>query len=252
MWPTPKAMDASNAMPHKAVVKNGRLETISKNGKTGTSSLNAWVQMWPTPDVRGFTNKGSLEMLSKKAESQEEFSKMAYRASAKKKVQFWPTPKAQNANSPGIHGQGGMDLQTAVKLWPTPNARDWKDSGPTQGNRHSPNLGTIAQALSNAGNARPVERERQCGGDKQIARRGKDNGGRAKIDEIREWWAVEPSVCSVVDGLPAGMDGYAGRICTKSFQRASQLKCLGNAIVPQIAMMIWQGIKECERYENRI
>ena len=26
--------------------------------------------------------------------------------------------------------------------WPTANARDWKDSGPTQGNRQNPNLGT--------------------------------------------------------------------------------------------------------------
>lgn len=28
-------------------------------------------------------------------------------------------------------------------FWPTPNSRDWKDSGPTQGNRKSPNLGTV-------------------------------------------------------------------------------------------------------------
>ena len=27
-------------------------------------------------------------------------------------------------------------------LWPTPNKRDWKDTGPSQGNRKSPNLGT--------------------------------------------------------------------------------------------------------------
>jgi DNA (cytosine-5)-methyltransferase 1 len=29
-------------------------------------------------------------------------------------VQMFPTPKAQNATGPGIHGQGGMDLQTAI------------------------------------------------------------------------------------------------------------------------------------------
>jgi len=29
-----------------------------------------------------------------------------------------------------------------VQNWPTANARDWKDSGPTQGNRQNPNLGT--------------------------------------------------------------------------------------------------------------
>ncbi len=45
------------------------------------------------------------------------------------KLRGWkqfPTPKAQNANGPGIHGQGGMDLQTTVQIFPTPQSRDWK------------------------------------------------------------------------------------------------------------------------------
>lgn len=33
---------------------------------------------------------------------------------------FWPTPTKSDGNGPGIHGQGGMDLRTAVKMWPTP------------------------------------------------------------------------------------------------------------------------------------
>jgi len=33
---------------------------------------------------------------------------------------------------------------TESGLWASPNARDWKDTGPTQGNRKSPNLGTQA------------------------------------------------------------------------------------------------------------
>jgi len=32
--------------------------------------------------------------------------------------------------------------ETGCGLWASPNARDWKDSGATQGNRKSPNLGT--------------------------------------------------------------------------------------------------------------
>jgi hypothetical protein len=35
-----------------------------------------------------------------------------------------PTPKAQNANYPAVHGQGGMDLQTFIQLLPTPQAMD--------------------------------------------------------------------------------------------------------------------------------
>jgi DNA (cytosine-5)-methyltransferase 1 len=42
----------------------------------------------------------------------------------------WPTPKCSNANGAGIHGDGGMDLQTAVKTWPTPVQSDYKGSGP--------------------------------------------------------------------------------------------------------------------------
>jgi hypothetical protein len=39
-----------------------------------------------------------------------------------------PTPKKQNANSTGIHGQGGQDLQTVItmSLLPTPEANNYK------------------------------------------------------------------------------------------------------------------------------
>jgi hypothetical protein len=91
--------------------------------------------MWPTPDVRGFTNEGSLKMLAKMADSEEEFMGMAYRAAMGKKKRLWPTPKANSGNSAGIHGEGGLDLQTAVKLFPTPVASDWKHHGPLSNQR---------------------------------------------------------------------------------------------------------------------
>lgn len=91
---------------------------------------------------------------------------------------FWPTPTVKgNYNQAGMSAKSGDGLATAVKLWPrpgstdgthggrrtprksrnggnlieavskemfpTPNRRDWKDSGPTQGNRKSPNVGTV-------------------------------------------------------------------------------------------------------------
>jgi len=41
-------------------------------------------------------------------------------------------------------GAGGVNQLEAIRQasWISPNARDWKDSGPTQGKRKSPNLGT--------------------------------------------------------------------------------------------------------------
>lgn len=37
----------------------------------------------------------------------------------------WPAPKRQNANQPGVHGDGGQDLQT-VAGWATPKVQDLK------------------------------------------------------------------------------------------------------------------------------
>jgi hypothetical protein len=46
-------------------------------------------------------------------------------------VQFYPTPRASDRNSPGIHGNGGQDLRTVVAmmegLYPTPTAQDAKN-----------------------------------------------------------------------------------------------------------------------------
>lgn len=51
-----------------------------------------------------------------------------------------------NNNRKGASPKSGDGLMTREReresSWPTPNARDWKDTGATQGNRHSPNLGT--------------------------------------------------------------------------------------------------------------
>lgn len=63
----------------------------------------------------------------------------------------WPTAKVATGDycySNGDHNRKVMNLSGAVKAehtknWPTPNERDYKDNGPTQGNRKSPNLGTI-------------------------------------------------------------------------------------------------------------
>ena len=65
-----------------------------------------------------------------------------------------PTPTASHygTRNNGKRGDGSTfktagapSLQTMARhgSWPTPNARDWKDTGPTQGNRKSPNLGTV-------------------------------------------------------------------------------------------------------------
>ena len=51
----------------------------------------------------------------------------------------FPTPYGLSGNQ----GQGDGEFGKAIRQWPTPNQRDWEDTGATQGNRKSPNLGTM-------------------------------------------------------------------------------------------------------------
>lgn len=59
-----------------------------------------------------------------------------------------PTPKKQNTNAPGIHGQGGMDLQTTISMLPTPTVcgnNNRKGASKTSGN----GLATIMNGTKN-------------------------------------------------------------------------------------------------------
>jgi len=56
---------------------------------------------------------------------------------------YLPTPKANCGNGAGEHGQGGIDLQTAVRLWPTPTAPR-NNSGPSKDDKH-PSLDRAVQ-----------------------------------------------------------------------------------------------------------
>ena len=56
-------------------------------------------------------------------------------------------------------------------------------------------------------------------------------------------WSTEPSICGVADGISNKLDGYQGRLETKSYQRINRLKGLGNSIIPQIAQILFEQIK---------
>jgi len=65
-------------------------------------------------------------------------------------VALWPTATSSiDSGSAAYSTESGRHPGTTLTdaangLWASPQARDWKDSGPTQGNRKSPNLGTQA------------------------------------------------------------------------------------------------------------
>jgi DNA (cytosine-5)-methyltransferase 1 len=55
-------------------------------------------------------------------------------------------------------------------------------------------------------------------------------------------WTAEPAICGMADGIPDELHGYEGRLAVKSYQRIDRLRGLGNAIVPQIAELIFRQI----------
>jgi DNA (cytosine-5)-methyltransferase 1 len=85
---------------------------------------------------------------------------------------------------------------------------------------------------------------------------GNDRGpGTSKISQLKpsgiftgEWWAAEPRVGDMVDGLSPWMAEPAGvpRTATGVKDSTNKLKALGNAIVPQVAYEFLRFIKEAE------
>lgn len=62
-----------------------------------------------------------------------------------------------------------------------------------------------------------------------------ERGSMLGAERNTDWWAVEPDVGRVANGIPARMD---------------RLKCLGNAVVPQQVYPILRVIADIERYSE--
>jgi hypothetical protein len=226
--------------------------------------------LWPTPTVSGnYNHAGSSEKAGDGLETA---------------VKMWPTPKAQSSREPAIHGEGGMDLQTAVKmfptptvqdykhrgpnsrqqglaeavLWPTPNSRDWKDTGSTQGNRHSPNLGTMVQKYltpraSDIGKGEKSETFVKRMGDRtdncfqslpaQVGGQLNPDWVEALMGYPQGWTDIEREVTLENIYPQAWLDGTweegLPRVVKGMKNRAIRLKGLGNSVLPQIPAYLW-------------
>ena len=126
--PTPRTVMPDN-LTSGTLNEAGRI--VRKSGSDYGINLADWVRLWPTPDVRGFSNEGAIAKLSKVAESWEEFSGMAHRKSKSKKRKYRPTAKATDGGKGSRTEEGAekelargknVDLGVAVKMWPTPTS----------------------------------------------------------------------------------------------------------------------------------
>ena len=103
----------------------------------------------------------------------------------------WPTAHGMdNGGNPRRNGPTGNELGRAVtRDWFTPQGRDWKDSGPTQGNRKSVNLGVQAARdwqTPNAMAGGSVSRGGKRIGEKLLAGQA-DQESRSTSGKPRDW-----------------------------------------------------------------
>ena len=109
--------------------------------------------------------------------------------------------------------------------------------------------GYIAQQNKNTADSKSKRGEHS--GETRTGRAGSSNGsGRAneaRSQWNRPWYEVAAEFCAVDNGLPVELDGFT---LSKSKHREHQLKGLGNAIVPQVALEIFKAIDTVDRYEQ--
>lgn len=131
-WPTAQASDAHRGPESR--------ETKKARGAGGINQAQAVkIARWQTPkaaeamsgqQARGGDRKGELLL------------------GGQIKAARWQTCVAEDKEQSNGSAKRGptQTSQVRASLWATPNARDAKDTGATQGNRKSPNLGTQVNA----------------------------------------------------------------------------------------------------------
>lgn len=123
-----------------------------------------------------------------------------------------PTPRASMSTGPGSHGDGGLDLQTAIALLPTPDALH---------SRKHTRKGPLLHGITDWGKYLPaIERWEQVSGvpaPKPTEAAPKARAGRRLSPALSEWMMDVPA--GFVTGPEVGLT------------RTEQLKAIGNGVV---------------------
>jgi DNA (cytosine-5)-methyltransferase 1 len=127
--------------------------------------------------------------------------------------------------------QGADSLRQTTTNSNSPGLEEARAEQQTAGRRRSDR--DVTNASSKGLERRSIERQGQ---HRQPNRIQQQQGSGWDKD----WIEVATELCSVDDGLPVELDGFK---LSKSKHRAEQLKAYGNAIVPQVAIQIMQGMK---------
>jgi len=247
MFPTPTTQEIQHSTME--LTATGRRK--SKDGKNNHSlNLADTVQMFPTPRANSGAGKcihgeGGLDLQTA--------------------VKIWPTPRAGNPgsrpnrkggkvlseevkkslfptptvsgnnNRKGISKKAGDGLETAVKKWATPTANDAKNSL------------TNSQVGRGTLTAHIVETEIDINGQLNA------DWVEVLMGYPQGWTDIGKETLILADFPAAWLDGSwergIPRLITGQKNRIKRLKGLGNAVVPQIPMIIFLLIARA--YERR-
>jgi DNA (cytosine-5)-methyltransferase 1 len=182
---------------------------------------------------------------------------------------MWPTPRANSGNGAGKHGEGGMDLQTAVALankglWPTPTvsgnynrkgaSKNSGDGLETAVSLAEGKLWPTLSATGMCGGTGNWERlKEKCTGIEEARQMGAGNGGKlnpnweeALMGYPLGWTDIDVESPVEADYPARWLDGTweegIPRVINKIKNRGRRIRCIGNAVVPQIPAVLWMMI----------
>jgi len=167
-------------------------------------------------------------------------------------------PGLQRGERPGAHESGeafahGATPERGDVSGDAPNSRCEYGARTTESRESSrPLCGEKDAALpkrpvGDASNPRDPRLQRREQNGKGHCGQSGGIGGDQRPDWTENWLEIATRFCGVDDGLPADMDGVT---LSKAGHRVERLKALGNAIVPQVAVQIFRGLKLADLMES--